>query len=79
LKSILAALVAASLVAGWGGEVAAAKVKKGPKSQATAKVHGQRKAKPFDEHAYYERLLVAIPFGTAAWWRQHQEEFGNIE
>ena len=79
MKAILAALVAASLAVSFGGEIAAAKAKKGSKPPTKSKLYRQSKPKPFDEHGYYERLLKAIRFGTAAWWRQQQEEGGRIE
>jgi hypothetical protein len=34
----------------------------------------QRKASTFDETQYYEVDSRKLPFGSAAWWRQMQQE-----
>ena len=34
----------------------------------------QRRASSFDETQYYEVDSRRLPFGTAAWWRQLQQE-----
>jgi hypothetical protein len=47
------------------------------RKEAPASRHRQAKPRPFDEDEYYERVFGFIPFGTAAWWRQMQDECAN--
>ncbi len=37
----------------------------------------QRHASTFDETQYYEHDIREIPFGTATWWRQLEQDKGR--
>jgi hypothetical protein len=81
MRSILASLVSLALVFG-AATAADAKSKKKRQvyhSQSqyyspAAVAERQRRASTFDETQYYEVDSRRLPFGTAAWWRQIQQE-----
>jgi hypothetical protein len=75
MKAVLAALLAVALVAIWSGgaDATGSKGKAKPRATHMSKAKAA-KPKPFDENAYYERVLRFVPFGTAAWWRQLEAE-----
>jgi hypothetical protein len=82
VRSILTGVLALLLVFGVAA-TADAKQKKKPQyiSQSRSQnytpsevAERQRKASTFDETQYYEVDSRKLPFGSAAWWRQMQQE-----
>jgi hypothetical protein len=82
MRSVLTGLLSLALVFGTAA-AADAKTKKHKRqayhssaqyySPATV-AERQRNAKTFDETQYYEVDTRRLPFGSAAWWRQLQQE-----
>ena len=83
MRSILTGLVSLALVFGTAA-TADAKSKKKKQQHASYSrsqyyspsevADRQRRASTFDETQYYEVDSRRLPFGSAAWWRQIQQE-----
>ncbi|HEU4377048.1 MAG TPA: hypothetical protein VFR73_00630 [Hyphomicrobiaceae bacterium] len=81
MRSILAGLVSLAVVFGMAGAADAKSKKKrqayhsqaGSYSPATV-AERQRHARTFEETQYYEVDSRRLPFGSAVWWRQLQQE-----
>jgi hypothetical protein len=82
MRSILTGLLAFALVFAAAG-AADAKSKKKTQQASQSRSHyyspsvvadRQRNAGTFDETQYYEVDSRRLPFGSAAWWRQIQQE-----
>jgi hypothetical protein len=83
LRSILTGVLALLLVFGAAATADAKQKRKKPQyiSQSRSQYYSpsdvaerQRKASTFDETQYYEVDSRKLPFGSAAWWRQMQQE-----
>jgi hypothetical protein len=83
LRSILTGVLALLLVFGVAETADAKQKKKKPHyiSQSRSQYYSpsvvaerQRNASTFDETQYYEVDSRKLPFGSAAWWRQMQQE-----
>jgi hypothetical protein len=84
MRSILTGLLSLALVLGVAATAADAKPKKKKQQQASYSrsqyyspsvvAERQRNARTFDETQYYEVDSRRLPFGSAAWWRQIQQE-----
>ena len=81
MRSILTCLLSLALVLAAGTADAKPKKKKPQASQSRSHYYSpsevadrQRNASTFDETQYYEVDSRRLPFGSAAWWRQIQQE-----
>ena len=81
MRSILTCLLSLALVFAAGTADAKPKKKKQQASQSRSHYYSpsevadrQRNAGTFDETQYYEVDSRRLPFGSAAWWRQIQQE-----
>jgi hypothetical protein len=82
MRSILTGLLSFALVfAAAGTADAKSKKKKEQASYSRSQYYSpsvvadrQRNARTFDETQYYEVDSRRLPFGSAAWWRQIQQE-----
>jgi hypothetical protein len=82
MRRVLAGLLALAFVFGTAN-TADAKTKKNKRQAYHSSAHSyspatvaerQRHAKTFDETQYHEVDSRRLPFGSAAWWRQLQQE-----
>jgi hypothetical protein len=81
MRSILTGLLSLALVFGVATPDDAKSKKKRQVSQTYSQSYSpaavaerQRRASSFDETQYYEVDSRRLPFGSAAWWRQLQQE-----
>jgi hypothetical protein len=81
MRKILTGLLSLALVFGVATAADAKSKKKRQVSHSQAHYYSpaavaerQRRASSFDETQYYEVDSKRLPFGTAAWWRQLQQE-----
>jgi hypothetical protein len=83
MRSILTGLLAVALTFGVAASADAGQKKKKPPQASNSRsqyyspsvvAERQRKASTFDETQYYEVDSRKLPFGSAAWWRQMQQE-----
>lgn len=81
MRSILTGLLSLALVCAAGTADAKPKKKKEQASYSRSQSYSpsvvadrQRNARTFDETQYYEVDSRRLPFGSAAWWRQIQQE-----
>jgi hypothetical protein len=81
MRNILTVLLSLALVFGvaTAADAKSKKQRQGyhsqPQSYSPATVaERQRRASSFDETQYYEVDSRRLPFGSAAWWRQLQQE-----
>jgi hypothetical protein len=83
VRSILTGFLALALSFGLAGTADAGQKKKKPQQASSSRsqyyspavvAERQRNASTFDETQYYEVDSRKLPFGSAAWWRQMQQE-----
>ena len=83
MRSILTGFLALALAFGVAGTADAGQKKKKPQQASSIRsqyyspsvvAERQRNASTFDETQYYEVDSRKLPFGSAAWWRQMQQE-----
>jgi hypothetical protein len=83
VRSILTGFLALALAFGVAGTADAGQKKKKPQQASSIRsqyyspsvvAERQRNASTFDETQYYEVDSRKLPFGSAAWWRQMQQE-----
>lgn len=81
MRNILTGLLSLALVFGAATTADAKSKKKRQAYQSQANSYSpaavaerQRRASTFDETQYYEVDSRRLPFGSAAWWRQIQQE-----
>jgi opacity protein-like surface antigen len=81
MRSILTVLVSLAVVFGAATAADAKSKKKRQVSHSQSHSYSpatvaerQRRASTFDETQYYEVDSRRLPFGSAAWWRQLQQE-----
>ncbi|KAB2911148.1 MAG: hypothetical protein F9K29_23240 [Hyphomicrobiaceae bacterium] len=84
MKIVLAALLSAVVLGGIVAPANAADCRKNSRGDVVCYVYvtsrlaeRQSRKETFDPTLYYERDSNAIPFGTAAWWRQKEFEAGR--
>ncbi len=84
MKIVLTALISAAVLGSIVAPANAAHCKKTSRGDVICYVYvpsrlaeRQSHKETFDETQYYERDSNAIPFGTAAWWRQKEFEAGR--
>jgi hypothetical protein len=83
VRRILTGFLALALAFGLAGTADAGQKKKKPQQASSSRsqyyspavvAERQRNASTFDETQYYEVDSRKLPFGSAAWWRQMQQE-----
>jgi hypothetical protein len=83
VRSILTGFLTLALAFGLAGTADAGQKKKKPQRASSSRsqyyspavvAERQRNASTFDETQYYEVDSRKLPFGSAAWWRQMQQE-----